>query len=192
MRGVSRAWRMNCPLLRSRLPSNRKAAADMTKKILIADDSVTIQKVVQITFARQDAELICVDNGDDALAKAKALKPDIVLADVMMPGKDGYTLAKAIKSDPALAGVPVLLLAGSYEPFDEGKAKASGADGHIIKPFESQALLKKVEELSIGAPKGAATPAVAPPKTTRAMVPPPLKWLHAAAAASRIADGRIA
>ncbi|MEW6777451.1 MAG: response regulator, partial [Bdellovibrionota bacterium] len=145
----------------------------MTKKILIADDSVTIQKVVQITFARQDAELICVDNGDDALAKAKALKPDIVLADVMMPGKDGYTLAKAIKSDPALAGVPVILLAGSYEPFDEGKAKASGADGHIIKPFESQALLKKVEELSIGAPKGVAAPAVAPPKAAAPPPPPP-------------------
>jgi CheY-like chemotaxis protein len=135
----------------------------MTKKLLLADDSITIQKVIQITFAHEDYQLTITDNGDTALARAEELVPDLVLADVYMPGKDGYELCAAIKQSPALQHVPVLLLAGSFEPFDEGKARAAGADAWIEKPFESQTLIDKVAELLNAAPTAdAATVPLAP------------------------------
>ncbi len=119
----------------------------MSKKLLLADDSITIQKVIQITFAHEDYELTITDNGDSALTKAREIKPDLVMADVYMPGKNGYELASAIKHDPLLQHVPVLLLAGSFEPFDEEKARSCKADAWIEKPFESQGLIDKVAEL---------------------------------------------
>jgi len=119
----------------------------MSKRLLLADDSITIQKVIGITFANEDYQLDIVDNGTSALEHARAHRPDAVLADVYMPGKNGYELCTAIKQDPQLQGVPVLLLAGTFEPFDEDKATQAGADGWIIKPFESQALIDRVEEL---------------------------------------------
>ena len=131
----------------------------MSKKLLLADDSVTIQKVVQITFAHEDYELTITDNGDTAFEKARELQPDLVLADVYMPGKNGYELCTALKQDPALRTVPVLLLAGSFEPFDEGKAMAVKADGWLEKPFESQSLIDKVAELLAAAPAVEAQPA---------------------------------
>ena len=119
----------------------------MSKKLLLADDSITIQKVIQITFAHEDYELTITDNGDAALAKTQELKPDLIMSDVYMPGKNGYELTTAIKQDPALQHIPVLLLAGSFEPFDEDKARSCKADAWIEKPFESQNLIDKVAEL---------------------------------------------
>jgi len=119
----------------------------MPKTLLLADDSVTIQKVVGISFANEDVVLITVDNGDDAVLRARELKPDLVLADVAMPGKDGYEVCEAIKADPQLRHVPVLLLSGTFESFDEARARHVGADGHITKPFEAQALVDRVNEL---------------------------------------------
>ncbi|MBE0596977.1 MAG: response regulator, partial [Desulfuromonadales bacterium] len=109
----------------------------MSKKLLLADDSITIQKVIGITFANEDYELCVVDNGDAGFDKTRSERPDLVLADVFMPGKNGYELCAAIKRDPALRHIPVLLLTGTFEPFDEAKAKAAGADSWIAKPFES-------------------------------------------------------
>ncbi len=119
----------------------------MPKTLLLADDSVTIQKVVGISFANEDVVLVTVDNGDDALLRARELRPDLVLADVAMPGKDGYEVCEAIKADPQLRHVPVLLLSGTFENFDEARARTVGADGHITKPFEAQALVDRVNEL---------------------------------------------
>ncbi len=116
----------------------------MPKTLLLADDSVTIQKVVGISFANEDVRIVTVDNGDDAITRAKEIRPDIVLADVVMPGKSGYDVCAALKADPALAGIPVLLLTGTFETFDEERAARVGADGHITKPFEAQALVELV------------------------------------------------
>jgi CheY-like chemotaxis protein len=119
----------------------------MPKTLLLADDSVTIQKVVGISFANEDVVLLTVDNGDDAVVRAREARPDLVLADVAMPGRDGYDVCEAIKADPELRHVPVLLLSGTFESFDEARARHVGADGHITKPFEAQALVDRVNEL---------------------------------------------
>src|SRR6266516_3445480 len=124
----------------------------MPKHLLLADDSITIQKVVGITFAGEEFKITAVDNGEDAIARARELRPDVILADVMMPRKNGYEVCEAVKGDPSLKHIPVLLLAGTFEAFDESRARAAHADGHIAKPFESQALINKVKELLGGSP----------------------------------------
>jgi CheY-like chemotaxis protein len=142
----------------------------MPKTLLLADDSVTIQKVVGISFANEDVRIVTVDNGDDAVARARDIKPDIVLADVVMPGKSGYDVCAAIKGDPELRGVPVLLLTGTFETFDEDRAARVGADGHITKPFEAQALVELVNARLAGA-AAAARPARAPAASRAAAAP---------------------
>lgn len=117
----------------------------MGKRLLLADDSITIQKVVEITLADEGYELVFASNGDEALLAAQTKRPDLILADVFMPGLDGYQLCEQIRSDPAFAGVPVLLLAGTFEPFDKERAKQVGAAGWVSKPFSSQTLIDEVE-----------------------------------------------
>ena len=133
----------------------------MSKTILLADDSVTIQKVVAISFAGEDAAVVTVDNGDDAITRAREIRPDIVLADVVMPGKNGYEVCEAIKGDPELAQIPVLLLTGTFEAFDESRAREVGSAGHIAKPFEAQSLISEVRRLTDAA-AASATPPRAP------------------------------
>ncbi|WP_164000790.1 response regulator [Pyxidicoccus caerfyrddinensis] len=119
----------------------------MPKNLLVADDSLTIRKVIGMIFATEDFQVTAVDNGLDAISRVRELRPDVVLADVMMPGKSGYEVCEALKSDPATQGIPVVLLAGTFEAFDENRARAARADDHIAKPFESQVLLDKVKAL---------------------------------------------
>ncbi len=150
----------------------------MPKTLLLADDSVTIQKVVGITFANEDVELLTVDNGVDALARARERRPDLVLADVGMPGMDGYELCAALKADPELSTIPVMLLTGTFEGFDEDRMAEVRADGHISKPFEAQMLVDRVwqmlREHAAGAKAPSAAPAVPAPLTApqRAPMPP--------------------
>ncbi|MFP8879580.1 MAG: response regulator [Myxococcota bacterium] len=147
----------------------------MPKTLLLADDSVTIQKVVGISFASEDAVIIAVDNGDDAIARARQERPDAILADVVMPGKNGYEVCEAIKADPALAHIPVLLLTGTFEAFDAERAERVGAAGHIAKPFESQTLVDMVNDLftSVPAPNGTASTNAPAAEPTMAMDTPP-------------------
>jgi len=119
----------------------------MSIKILLADDSITIQKVVGIIFGVDDYALTVVDNGKDALDKALEIVPDVLLIDAVMPGMSGYEVCEAIRKSPSLAAKPILLLTGSFEPFDEDKAKSCGADDFLAKPFESQQIVAKVKEL---------------------------------------------
>ncbi|HTF33913.1 MAG TPA: response regulator [Myxococcota bacterium] len=156
----------------------------MPKTLLLADDSVTIQKVVGLSFANEDVSLLTVDNGDDAIAQVRSAHPDIVLADVVMPGKNGYEVCEAIKSDPAFRHIPVLLLTGTFEAFDEERARRVGADGHITKPFEAQALVDTVNGLLAKSAKPAAQPVPAP-----APAPPEFVRAPVASAAAAIAPG---
>ncbi len=146
----------------------------MPKTLLLADDSVTIQKVVGISFASEDVTLITVDNGDDALLKAREVRPDVILADVVMPGLNGYEVCEAINADPSLQHIPVLLLTGTFEAFDEERASQCGAAGHIAKPFEAQTLVDRVKEL-LAAPAAApaAAASAAPPAAAMTASPSP-------------------
>jgi CheY-like chemotaxis protein len=144
----------------------------MAKTLLLADDSVTIQKVVNISFASEDVTLVTVDNGDDALERAKETRPDLILADVVMPGKNGYEVCEAIKADPDLAHIPVLLLTGTFEAFDEERAARAGAAGHVAKPFEAQTLVSQVNRLLAEAPPPAAARASAPVTPPEAITNP--------------------
>jgi CheY-like chemotaxis protein len=113
-------------------------------KLLLADDSITIQKVVELILAEEDFEIRTAGNGEEALAVIKSFAPDIILADIEMPKMNGYQLCEKIKQDPSTSSIPVILLTGAFEPVDEGRAKQIGADDYIIKPFESQELISKI------------------------------------------------
>src|SRR5262245_53379887 len=137
----------------------------MGKKILLADDSLTIQKVVELTFSDSDYDLICVSNGQKALERVGQERPDLILADVVMPEKNGYEVCEAIKGSSATARIPVVLLSGTFEPFDRERAERIGADAIVSKPFDSQQLLAQVEALLDRVPPSVAE-ALASPETT--------------------------
>jgi len=117
----------------------------MARTILLADDSVTIQKVVEIACLDEDFRVVSFGNGSDAIARLGEVRPDIVLADVHMPGADGYEVCAAARDK--LPGVPVMLLVGTFEVFDPDRAQEVGASGHLKKPFDSQELLRQVKAL---------------------------------------------
>lgn len=119
----------------------------MTHTLLLADDSVTIQRVIELTFADEDIRVVAVSDGDEAIERLDADPPDIVLADVGMPGKSGYDVAEYIKQTPRLAHIPVVLLTGAFEPIDQAKAARAGCDGVLAKPFEPQLVIGRVKEL---------------------------------------------
>jgi CheY-like chemotaxis protein len=118
------------------------------RKLLLADDSITIQKVVNLTFADEGIEVIPVGDGDSAMRKFDEFMPDLVMADVNMPGLNGYEVCRIIKNTEETRHIPVILLVGSFEPFDEEEAKSVGADDFLTKPFQSiRQLVNKVTDL---------------------------------------------
>jgi len=116
----------------------------MAFKVLVADDSITIHKLVSLALKEEDVEIYTVSNGFDAVEKIKEIKPDVVLADIFMPRKTGYEVCSFVKSNPELSYIPVVLMVGTFEPFDEDEAKNSGYDGVLVKPFETEQLLQIV------------------------------------------------
>ncbi|MDA8122442.1 MAG: response regulator [Deltaproteobacteria bacterium] len=141
----------------------------MGKKILLAEDSLTIRKVFELAFAQTDISLTTVDNGTDAVRLAVETVPDLVVADVTLPGKDGFQVGEELRDSEKMKSCPILILAGSISPFDEDRFKKCGAAGVLFKPFESQEMLEKVQELLRGkeevvqAEKGEAAPAADEP-----------------------------
>ena len=118
------------------------------RKLLLADDSITIQKIVALTFADAGVEVITVGDGLDAIEALRENAPDVVLADVFMPGKSGYEVCEYVKQTESLKHIPVMLLVGSFEPFDEAEARRVGADDILTKPFQSiRTLMDKVGSL---------------------------------------------
>ena len=119
----------------------------MPYTLLLADDSVTIQRVIELTFADEDVNVVAVSDGDQAIARLESSPPDIVLADIGMPGKNGYEVAKYIKQSPKLSHIPVVLLTGAFEPVDQARATEAGCDGVLAKPFEPQLVIGRVKDL---------------------------------------------
>ncbi len=106
-------------------------------KVLLADDSITVQKIVKLSLTEEGIEVIAVGNGEQAVQQLETLRPDLVMADVFMPGKDGYEVCEFVKSHPHLKHIPVILLVHAFEPFDPDRAKKVGADHQLTKPFQS-------------------------------------------------------
>ena len=135
----------------------------MSQKILIADKSITIQKIVELTFQEEEFEVVSVSNGKEALEKLAQIQPSIILADISLPEIDGYELCRTIRQDPRYAKyahVPLLLLAGIYETMDEkkakfveDKAKEVNSNGVLTKPFDPQDLIQKVKQIALPAEK---------------------------------------
>ena len=119
----------------------------MTIRLLVADDSVTIQKMVRLAFQDEDVRVEAVSSGDAALDEMPNIRPDIVLADVMMPGYTGYEVCENIRNNPEFARTPVILLVGTFEPFDESEASRVRCDGHLTKPFDTSELIEMVHSL---------------------------------------------
>jgi CheY-like chemotaxis protein len=119
----------------------------MAKTLLLADDSVTIQRVVELTFAHEDVRVVSMSDGQRAVSWLDSEKTDIVLDDVAVPEVDRYSDAAHVKQSPRLKHVPVLLLAGAFEPVDEERSKSIGCDGVVVKPFEPKQLVDRVKDL---------------------------------------------
>jgi CheY-like chemotaxis protein len=119
----------------------------MRRKLLLADDSVTIQRVIELTFADEDIEVVAVGDGQRAVERIESDRPDIILADVGMPERNGYEVAEYVKGRPHLAHIPVVLLTGAFERVDESRARAAGCESVLSKPFEPQTVIGQVREL---------------------------------------------
>jgi CheY-like chemotaxis protein len=104
-------------------------------KILVADDNSNIQKMVGLALKDHGIDVVAVGNGEAAVRKISDIRPDLVLADVFMPVRNGYEVCQYVKSDPSLAHIPVILLVGAFDPLDEQEAQRVGADGVLKKPF---------------------------------------------------------
>jgi CheY-like chemotaxis protein len=144
--------------------------------LLLADDSVTIQRVIELTFANEDVRVITVGDGQAAIDRLDANPPDIVLADVDMPKRDGYQVAEYVRSRPKLAHIPVVLLTGAFEPIDQARAAAAGSSDVLAKPFEPQMVINRVKQL-LGRNQQAARETQVPqspaPQASQQVRPPP-------------------
>jgi CheY-like chemotaxis protein len=133
-----------------------------------------MRQIMEKTFAAEPASVVTVPSGEAAIAKAREIRPAVVVADAGMPGVNGYELCRALRQDPTLGKVPVLILGGVSAPYDEARGREVGATDSMKKPFDTTKLIEKVNELAASAPAfpaavatPAAVPAVAAPMAPR-------------------------
>ena len=144
-------------------------------RILVADDNTNIQKMVVLAFQERGVEVIAVGNGEAAVRRLPDANPDLVLADVFMPVRNGYEVCEFVKKDPRFAHVPVILLVGAFDPLDEKEARRVGADGVLKKPFvPPDPLIAMVMSALEKNPKVAAELAKAKEVAAEALLPPAL------------------
>src|SRR5450631_217168 len=136
-------------------------------RILLVDDSPHAQRMGERILSEEGYEVVTVSNADSALIRLEDVDPDVVLADVVMPGRTGYDICQYLKMSPRHRHVRVILTAGVLEALDEAHAKRVEADGILRKPFEASALTGAVRPLAEAAVKDRA----AEPGSARAIVP---------------------
>jgi CheY-like chemotaxis protein len=146
----------------------------MRRTILLADDSPTIQRLVTNTFADGDYDIVAVSNGEAAIRKFDEIQPNVVLADIYMPGKNGYEVCAYIRQHPKFGGTPVVLLVGAFDAFDDEKAREAGATSNITKPFEPQALISLVESVLPDSQNAERAPVAAAPVAVAPVEPAPV------------------
>lgn len=123
------------------------------KKILVADDSLTIQKVIRLALSGDGYEIQTVSDGKEALEQASLFRPDICILDVSLPLLDAYQLRESFLAKPDLAGVPVILMSSAFEKVDETRAKNLGFSGHLVKPFDPSHLRSTLLSVAQQAPR---------------------------------------
>ncbi len=163
----------------------------MPTKILVVDDSATMRRVLQMTFAGEDAQVIAVDGGEAGVAKAGELTPDVVFADASLQGVDGYEVARRIKANPSLARTAVIVMASQHNPYDDGKGRSAGVDDHISKPFDTQGVIDRVAQV-LARPRNASsggTEAVRPAAPTAQIAAAPRAQVAAPPAAPQAMQG---
>jgi CheY-like chemotaxis protein len=119
----------------------------MPRTLLLADANASVQRIVALTFAGHDMNVVSVNDGEEAIRHIAAEPPDIVLADVAAPARSGYEIAAYVKGRADRAHIPVLLVASAFEPVDQARAKEVRCDGVLVKPLEPQAVVQRVREL---------------------------------------------
>ena len=140
--------------------------------LLLSDDSVTVQKMIAMTFAAEDIAVTTVSDGEQAMARIREVRPDIVVAAIATPKRSGYDVAAFVRSEPGLASIPVLLLAGAFELVDSVRAAQVRCDGVLVKPLDPQQVVARVKALiadAAGRLESAAT--VAPGSVERLLSP---------------------
>ncbi len=147
----------------------------MPKTLLLADDSVTVQRVVELSFAHEDIRVVSVGDGRRAVQALDANGADIVLVDVEVPEIDGYGVAAHVRKSEQLRDIPVVLMTGALGPIDEARAKELGCAGVVTKPFEPQALVKRVKELLSRAGGPAGGTGIRPARYQQGRSPEPLE-----------------
>jgi len=140
-------------------------------KILVADDNSNIQKMVGLALKDQGIDVVAVGNGEAAVRKISDVHPDLVLADVFMPVRNGYEVCRYVKEDSSLSHIPVILLVGAFDPLDEQEAQRVGADGVLKKPFVPPDPLISMVKSALTRAGVSLTPAPPPPPTDRPPIP---------------------
>jgi CheY-like chemotaxis protein len=139
-------------------------------KILVADDNSNIQKMVGLALKDQGIDVVAVGNGEAAVRKISDIHPDLVLADVFMPVRNGYEVCQYVKTDSTLSHIPVILLVGAFDPLDEQEAQRVGADGVLKKPFVPPDPLISMVKSALTRAGVSLTPASAPRSVTPARI----------------------
>jgi CheY-like chemotaxis protein len=139
-------------------------------RLLLADDSVSVQRIIELTFVDEEVDVVAVGGGHAAIEDIRRQPPDIVLADTRMPEGDGYEVADFVRKDPTLTGIPVVLLTGAFDPIDTVRAREVGSRGVLVKPFEARQVIGTVRDL-LAATGSAPAASVPVPPAAPAMPP---------------------
>jgi PleD family two-component response regulator len=116
-------------------------------RILLADDSPHAQRMGERILREEGFEVVSLTDGDAAMLRLSDVDPDLILADVFLPGKSGFDLCRYVKNEPRFKHVRVVLTAGLLEPFDEDEAKRAGCDAILKKPFEASKVVSTIDPL---------------------------------------------
>jgi two-component system alkaline phosphatase synthesis response regulator PhoP len=116
-------------------------------KILVVDDEIYIVHILDFSLGMEGYEVITALDGEQALEKAQAQRPDLIVLDIMMPKLDGYETCKALKADPATRGIPVILLSAKGRNMDQKIGFEVGADDYITKPFSPRKLVERINAI---------------------------------------------
>ncbi len=118
----------------------------MAYKILVVDDEPMIVRLMEFILARQGHQMLAAVNGEEALEKIRAHKPDLVLLDIMMPRIDGYEVAQQLRADPETARLPIIMLSAKAQGEDIRRGAEVGVDAYVTKPFSPEHLVQVVTE----------------------------------------------